>query len=453
PEEIYEDEFSAVVIHGDDIDALEGWQWDQIFAKDEIVFARTSPKHKLEIVKRAQALGHIVGVTGDGVNDSPALKKADLGIAMNISGSDVSKEAAKMILLDDNFASTVKGVAEGRQIFVNLKRSIQYTISHSTPEVIPQLLYVVVPVPLPISAILILVIDLGFELLVALSFAWDQPETKDGLMRMMPRRPVNERSILALKRRALHRTKTLRRDTETQEVIHPSKLSIWASKVKAPFTKQYWEEVMETSSSDDERLVDSKLLSYSYLEAGIIETVGSMLAYFVVFFKNGFTPFDLRMAQQSGKYFTDSSPDFINSRGQVLTASDQVDAFAQAQSIVYLSIFIMQCFNVFAVKAKFSFPFGRSVVSNKWNFAGILAGACLGMFIIYTPPLHVVFGGSFRLSPLYWLIPVAFGVVLLVWTSIRVLLLRKSVENAKVKDIKGLMMFPTMRTMSVRSRH
>ncbi|KAJ6620357.1 aminophospholipid-transporting P-type ATPase [Mycena sp. CBHHK59/15] len=437
-EEIYEDEVNAVVVHGDDIDDLQGWQWDQIFSKEEIVFARTSPKHKLEIVKHAQALGHIVGVTGDGVNDSPALKKADLGIAMNISGSDVSKEAANMILLDDNFASTVKGVAEGRQIFVNLKRSIQYTLSHSTPEVIPQLLYVVVPIPLPLSAILILVIDLGFELFVALSFAWDKPETVDGLMRMTPRKPVNNKSILSIKRKALRRTKTLRRDPETQEVIPPSKLSVLAGKLRMPFSRTYWEDVME--STDGETLVDGKLLSYAYLEAGFIEMVGALVAYFVVFFKSGFSPSDLRRAQQAGSFFTSSSGDF------------QVDALAKAQSIVYLSIFIMQCFNVFAVKAKFTFPFGKHVVGNRLNFAGIVAGACLGMFIIYTPPLHVVFGGTFHLSPLYWLIPAAFGVLLLVWASIRVLILRRSIENARVKDIQGLMMFPTMRTMSMRSR-
>ncbi|KAJ7577471.1 aminophospholipid-transporting P-type ATPase [Mycena floridula] len=449
-EEVYDDEVNAVVVHGDDIDGLQGWQWDQIFNKDEIVFARTSPKHKLEIVKRAQALGHIVGVTGDGVNDSPALKKADLGIAMNISGSDVSKEAANMILLDDNFASTVKGVAEGRQIFVNLKRSIQYTLSHSTPEVVPQLLYVVVPIPLPLSAILILVIDLGFELFVALSFAWDKPETEDGLMRMAPRKPVNERSVMSIKKKALRRTKTLRRDTETQQVIPPSRLSVMVSKIKTPFTRIFWEDALE--GSDAEKLVDSKLLSYAYLEAGIIEMVGALVAYFVVFFKNGFTPTDLRKAQQEATFFTKSSPDFVNSRGSVLTASDQVDALAQAQSIVYLSVFIIQCFNVFAVKARFSFPFGRRAVGNKWNFAGILAGAALGIFVIYTPPLHVVFGGSFHLSPLYWLIPVGFGCLLLVWASLRVIFLRKSIDQARVKDINGLMMFPTMRTLSMRSR-
>ncbi|KAJ9064713.1 hypothetical protein DSO57_1027492 [Entomophthora muscae] len=184
-EEIREDEFDAIVIHGERIDSLSDQEWDSIFTKNEIIFARTSPKHKLEIVKRAQSMGHIVGVTGDGVNDSPALKKADLGIAMNESGSDVSKEAASMILLDDNFASTVRGIEEGRLIFTNLKKSIRYTVSHSIPEIIPQILYVVKPIPL-INPMLILAIDLGFELCLALTYAWDIPETATGLMKLSP---------------------------------------------------------------------------------------------------------------------------------------------------------------------------------------------------------------------------------------------------------------------------
>jgi sodium/potassium-transporting ATPase subunit alpha len=112
----------------------------------------------------------------------------------------------------------------------------------------------------------------------------------------------------------------------------------------------------------------------------------------------------------------------------------------QRERVITDSFIILILLQVFAVKAKMTFPFGRRVVSNKWNFAGILAGAVLGMFIVYTPPLHVVFGGSFHLSPLYWLIPVAFGVLLLVWASIRVVLLRRSMERSKVKDIQGLMM-------------
>jgi hypothetical protein len=92
------------------------------------------------------------------------------------------------------------------------------------------------------------------------------------------------------------------------------------------------------------------------------------------------------------------------------------------------------------VKANFRFPFGRRAVGNKWNFAGILAGACLGMFIIYTPPLHVVFGGTDKLSPLYWLIPIGFGCVMLAWSCVRVVLMKKAIADKRVKDIKGLMM-------------
>ncbi|KAI9294039.1 hypothetical protein K502DRAFT_350384 [Neoconidiobolus thromboides FSU 785] len=194
-ESIGEDEYDAVVVHGEQIDRLNSQDWDNIFAKNEIIFARTSPRHKLEIVKRAQSMGHIVGVTGDGVNDSPALKKADLGIAINKSGSDVSKEAAAMILLDDNFGSTIHGIEEGRLIFSNLKKSIHYTISHTLSEMIPQLIYVVVPTPLLIGPLQILSIDLGFEICVALTFAWEKPETKTGLIKLQHRKPVANKSI------------------------------------------------------------------------------------------------------------------------------------------------------------------------------------------------------------------------------------------------------------------
>lgn len=127
---------------------------------------------------------------------------------------------------------------------------------------------------------------------------------------------MNDQSILSLKKRALRRTKTLRRDLETNEVIRPSKFSQIMTCMKAPFTRQFWEDAFERS--DDETLVDSKLLSYAYLEAGLIEVIGacvpssssrerysplmgpsSLTAYFVVFFKNGFTPGDLRRAQSA----------------------------------------------------------------------------------------------------------------------------------------------------------
>ncbi|OTF72465.1 hypothetical protein BLA29_007581, partial [Euroglyphus maynei] len=125
----------AAVIHGQELKDMTDKQIDDILRyHSEIVFARTSPQQKLIIVEGCQRQGEIVAVTGDGVNDSPALKKADIGVAMGISGSDVSKQAADMILLDDNFASIVTGVEEGRLIFDNLKKSIAYTLTSNIPE-------------------------------------------------------------------------------------------------------------------------------------------------------------------------------------------------------------------------------------------------------------------------------------------------------------------------------
>merc|ERR1712109_253934 len=144
-------EAHAAVVHGGELKDLGAEQLDEILMyHSEIVFARTSPQQKLIIVEGCQRMGAIVAVTGDGVNDSPALKKADIGVAMGIAGSDVSKQAADMILLDDNFASIVTGVEEGRLI--------SDTLTSNIPEISPFLLFILADVPLPLGTVTILCI-------------------------------------------------------------------------------------------------------------------------------------------------------------------------------------------------------------------------------------------------------------------------------------------------------
>jgi len=171
---------------------------DQLIAAHyEIAFARTSPKQKLFIVEGYQRAGNIVAVTGDGVNDSPALKKADIGVAMGIAGTEVSKEAADMIILDDDFATIVHGVEEGRLIFDNLKKSIVYTLTSNIPEILPFLTWVVLRIPLPLGTIAILAVDLLTDMVPAISLAYEKPEMD--IMQRPPRstsdRLVNHRLI------------------------------------------------------------------------------------------------------------------------------------------------------------------------------------------------------------------------------------------------------------------
>ncbi|RHZ47151.1 hypothetical protein Glove_590g46 [Diversispora epigaea] len=446
-ESIGEDEYSSIVIKGDQVDTLTDAEWDLIFSKQEIIFARTSPRHKLEIVKRAQGMGHIVGVTGDGVNDSPALKKADLGISMNLSGSDVSKEAAAMILMDDNFASTVNGIEEGRLIFSNLKKSIQYTITHSTPEVAISLLFVVVPIPLLLTPILILLIDLGFELCLALTYAWDPPESRTGLMKLNPRKPVTPASVERLRRRAFNRTPTLT-DLKTGEKVQPSKFSQIIQPFKRPFTHSWWSEKFE--KQEGEVLVDGNLLSWSYLEFGVIEAVGCILSAFVVLNSHGLTPYDVRAMQKLSSernYFTDRAEPYTTINGEVKTASEQTEALGQAVSIIYLGILIEQIFNLFACKARYRIPFGKFMFANPRNFIGAALGLCFAMILIYVPALNVVFGTSYKLSPKFWLIPIGFGIFILIYATLRTLILKKLRPANMSDDIKELIMYPTIHSV------
>ncbi|KAG0353200.1 hypothetical protein BGZ54_002357 [Gamsiella multidivaricata] len=436
-DEVGDEEYDAIVIHGEQIDSLSEHDWDLIFSKPEIIFARTSPKHKLQIVKHAQALGHIVGVTGDGVNDSPALKKADLGIAMNISGSDVSKEAAAMILLDDNFASTVRGIEEGRLIFANLKKSIQYTITHSMPEVIPNLLYVIASIPLPISAMLILVIDLGFELFISLTYAWDKPESKTGLMRLPPRKPVTPASIERRRRLATRELAPVR-DAESGEEIKPSLMARMHHDFKAMFTSLYWKEKFE--STEDEVLVDAGLLSWAYLEVGMIQTVGALVTFFVVLYKEGGVTPAMSVQMQKNNEFSGTSP----------PANQEL--LAKAQSCFYLGIMIMQLFNLFACKTRYRLPFGMYMFSNPRTFIGIAVGCAVGFLIVYCPGFPVVFGTSNSTPFVYLMIPFAFGVFILFYASVRQLILRRLKPTTFNQEIIGLNMMPTIKTMFSRTK-
>ena len=145
------------------------------------------------IVEAFQWTGAVVAVTGDGVNDSPALKKGDIGVAMGISGSEVSKEAADMILLDDNFSTIVTGVEEGRLIFDNLKKSIVYTLTSNIPEILPFLTWVILDIPLPLSTMAILLIDLGTDMFPAISLAYEAPE--NDIMSRKPRDPEKDKLV------------------------------------------------------------------------------------------------------------------------------------------------------------------------------------------------------------------------------------------------------------------
>jgi sodium/potassium-transporting ATPase subunit alpha len=153
----------------------------------EIVFARVGADQKLRIVRALMGKGHVVAATGDGVNDAPALKQADIGIAMGIAGTDVARESAHMILLDDNFASIVAAIEEGRAVYDNIRKFLAYILTSNVPEIIPYLAFVLFRIPLPLTIIQILAVDLGTDMLPALALGAEPPEAR--VMQRPPRSP------------------------------------------------------------------------------------------------------------------------------------------------------------------------------------------------------------------------------------------------------------------------
>ena len=304
-EEVNKDEALAVVVHGGELKDIESAQLDEILMNHtEIVFARTSPQQKLIIVEGCQRMGAIVAVTGDGVNDSPALKKADIGVAMGIAGSDVSKQAADMILLDDNFASIVVGVEEGRLIFDNLKKSIAYTLTSNIPEISPFLLFILADVPLPLGTVTILCIDLGTDMVPAISMAYEKAESD-----IMKRHPRN------------------------------------------PFT---------------DKLVNERLISMAYGQIGMIQASAGFFVYFVIMGENGFLPgrlFGLRRQWDS-----EAVNDLEDSYGQEWTYRDRKILEFTCHTAYFVSIVIVQWADLIICKTRKNSVFQQGMGNWVMNF-------------------------------------------------------------------------------------
>jgi calcium-translocating P-type ATPase len=178
----------VTVVTGEELGSMSEGELDQLLReKRELIFARVSPEAKLRIADALRAEGHIVAMTGDGVNDAPALRRADIGVAMGRSGTDVAREASTMVLTDDNFATIVAAVAAGRRVYDNVRKFILYIFAHATPEVVPFVLFALAggAIPLPLTVLQILAIDLGTEILPALALGREPAEP--GLMNRPPR--------------------------------------------------------------------------------------------------------------------------------------------------------------------------------------------------------------------------------------------------------------------------
>jgi len=309
---------SAIVITGAELRNMDASELDNVIRRyEEIVFARTSPQQKLLIVESCQRLGEIVAVTGDGVNDSPALRKADIGVAMGIAGSDVAKNAADMILMDDNFASIVTGVEEGRLIFDNLKKSIAYTLTSSVPEMLPMLSGLLFAIPLPLVIELVICIDVGTDLVPAIALAYEKPESD--IMRRAPRNP------------------------------------------------QY------------DKLVNKRLISITYGQIGMTQSFAGFYTYFMVLMMNGFMPD--RLLGLRIEWENPSINDLQDSWGQTWTYENRMNLLMEAQSGYFLSIVITQMIDLVMCKTRRNSIFQQGMSNWSVNFSFVFEVILTGILL------------------------------------------------------------------------
>ncbi|XP_005888792.2 potassium-transporting ATPase alpha chain 2 [Bos mutus] len=319
-EQVNKQDAKAAVVTGMELKDMSPEQLDELLANhSEIVFARTSPQQKLIIVEGCQRQDAVVAVTGDGVNDSPALKKADIGIAMGIAGSDAAKNAADMVLLDDNFASIVTGVEEGRLIFDNLKKTIAYTLTKNIAELCPFLIYIIAGLPLPIGTITILFIDLGTDIIPSIALAYEKAESD-----IMNRKPRHKKK---------------------------------------------------------DRLVNAPLALYSYLHIGLMQALGAFVTYFTVYAQQGFLPsaiLHLRVEWEN-----DNVNDLEDSYGQEWTRFQRKYLEWTGYTAFFVSIMIQQIADLIIRKTRRNSIFQQGLFRNKVIWVGIASQIIIALILSY----------------------------------------------------------------------
>ncbi|XP_056674668.1 potassium-transporting ATPase alpha chain 2-like [Monodelphis domestica] len=360
-EQVNKREAKAAVVSGMELKEMSPEQLDELLKNhSEIVFARTSPQQKLIIVEGCQRQDAIVAVTGDGVNDSPALKKANIGIAMGFAGSDAAKNAADMVLLDDNFSSIVTGIEEGRLIFDNMKKIIAFTLTKNIAELCPFLIFIIAGVPLPIGTIAILFIDLGTDVIPSIALAYEKAESD-----IMNRKPRHKKK---------------------------------------------------------DRLVNHQLALYSYLQIGILQSVGGFFAYFTVYAVQGFRPERLLYLRP---FWEDNTfNDLEDSYGQEWTKYQRKYLEWTGYTAYFVAVMVQQIADVIIRKTRINSIFQQGLFRNKYIWVGIASQIIIA--VILSCGLGSITALNFTtLRIQYWFVAVPYAIIIWLYDEFRKLLVRQ----------------------------
>uniref|UniRef100_A0A0K2UVM5 Sodium/potassium-transporting ATPase subunit alpha n=1 Tax=Lepeophtheirus salmonis TaxID=72036 RepID=A0A0K2UVM5_LEPSM len=332
----------AAVVLGDQLTQMPEKEIESLIQQyPELVFARINPQQKVAIVQACQRIGWIVAATGDGVNDAPVLRTSNIGIALGTSGSDIAKEAADMILLDDDFSSIVSGIEEGRLAFDNLKKTFAYSLSSNIPQLAPFIVFILCDIPMPLSVIAILILDLGIDMIPSIFLSNESAE--HDLMKLSPRNPYTQ------------------------------------------------------------KLTSSNMFRLAYHHIGLIEAGAALFAYFTIMASNGFFPSILLGSRRLWE--SKDINDLMDSYGQEWTYLQRNNLLQTSQTGYFTSIAVTQCVNLILSKTRRNSIFTQGMKQNKLLNFGCFFQILLVLLLVYIPGMDISFGMhplriSFWLVPL-----------------------------------------------------